>query len=193
MNVLMIMNKGVVGIFGILLSAIFCEIRWTKRKKLFLACSAAMLLAIQGMIGFLINFDIVRYLYPLITHVPTIIVLCVLSKKYSWSVIAVFTAYLCCHLRRWLALLVVAIFAGDSNMQNTIEMLVTVPLFFILWKYTTPAIRSISQYSLSLQWRFGVIPAVAYAYDYVAHIYTDWVSKGSPVVVKLMSVLGFDA
>ena len=50
MNVLMIMNKGVVGIFGILLSAIFCEIRWTKRKKLFLACSAAMLLAIQGMI-----------------------------------------------------------------------------------------------------------------------------------------------
>ena len=69
MNVLMIMNKGVVGIFGILLSAIFCEIRWTKRKKLFLACSAAMLLAIQGMIGFLINFDIVRYLYPLITHV----------------------------------------------------------------------------------------------------------------------------
>lgn len=187
MNVIMIMNKGAVGIFGILLSAIFCEIRWTKRKKIFLACSTAMLLLIQGMIGFLINFDVVRYLYPVITHVPTIIVLCVLSKKYSWSVISVFTAYLCCHLRRWLALLVVAIFAGDTNMQNAIEMLVTVPLFWGLWKYAAPAIRSISQYSVSMQWQFGVIPAVAYTYDYVAHIYTDWVSKGSPVVVEFMS------
>ena len=61
MNVIMIMNKGAVGIFGILLSAIFCEIRWTKRKKIFLACSTAMLLLIQGMIGFLINFDVVLW------------------------------------------------------------------------------------------------------------------------------------
>lgn len=187
MNLMMIINKGAVGIFGILLSAVFCEIRWTRRKKLFLFGSMVILLFIQGMIGFSVNFDIVRYLYPVITHIPTVLIIYALSKKKLWSVISVFTAYLCCHLRRWLALLIVAICSGDSDMQNIVEVLVTVPLLILLWKYAAPAIRSISQHSVSVQLQFGLIPAVAYAYDYVAHIYTDWVSTGSPVVVEFMS------
>lgn len=187
MNLMMIINKGTVGIFGILLSAIFCEIRWTRRKKLFLIGSTGIILLVQGMIGFAINFDLVRYLYPVITHIPTVMVMYVLSKMRLWSMISVFTAYLCCHLRRWLALLVVAVCSGDSHMQNIVEVLITVPLFWLLWKYAASAIRSLSRYSVSVQWQFGLIPIVAYMYDYVALIYTDWMTKGSPVVVEFMS------
>lgn len=184
---IMILNKGAVGIFGILLSAVFCEIQWTKRKKWILAGSTAMLLLIQGIIGFTIGFDVVRYLYPIITHVPTAIIVWVLCKRRLWSVISVFTAYLCCHLRRWLALLVVAMCSGDSNMQNAVELIVTVPLFLLLWKYAAPAVRSISLYSVAIQWQFGVIPAISYAYDYLAQIYTNWMRVGSPVVVEFMT------
>lgn len=187
MNLLMIINKGAVGIFGILLSAAFCEIRWTRRKKVFLTVSTVILLLIQGIIGFSINFDLVRYLYPVIVHIPTVMIIYVLSKKKIWSMISVFTAYLCCHLRRWLALLVVAVCSGDSNMQDMVEILVTIPLFWLLWKYAVLSIRSISQYSVSVQLQFGLIPVVAYVYDYVALIYTDWVTTGSPVVVEFMS------
>lgn len=187
MNVMMIMNNGAVGIFGILLSAFFCEIRWSRRKKWLLTGGTAVLLLVQGMIGFAIDFDTVRYLYPVITHIPTAMIMYFLSKKRLWSVISVFTAYLCCHVRRWLALLVVAICAGDANMQNTVEFLVTVPLFLLLWKFAAPAVRSISQHSVSVQWQFGLIPIIAYAFDYLAQIYTDWMKTGSPVVVEFMS------
>lgn len=189
MNVMMIMNNGAVGIFGILLSAVFCEIQWTRRKKWILTGGIAVLLLMQGMIGFAIDFDTVRYLYPVITHIPTAMLMYFLSKKRFWSFISVFTAYLCCHVRRWLSLLIIAICAGDSNMQNTVEFLVTVPLFFMLWKFAAPAVRSISQQSVSVQWQFGLIPVIAYGFDYWAQIYTDWLQTGSPVVVEFMSFL----
>ena len=187
MNVMIIMNNGAVGIFGIILSAVFCEIRWTRRKKWILAGGTTVLLLVQGMIGFAIDFDTVRYLYPIITHIPTAMLMYFLSKKRLWAFISVLTAYLCCHVRRWLSLLIVAICAGDSNMQNTVEFLVTVPLFLLLWKFAAPAVRSISQHSVSVQWQFGLIPVIAYVFDYLAQIYTDWMKTGSPVVVEFMS------
>ncbi len=187
MNVMIIMNNGAVGIFGIILSAVFCEIRWTRRKKWILAGGTTVLLLVQGMIGFAIDFDTVRYLYPIITHIPTAMLMYFLSQKRLWAFISVLTAYLCCHVRRWLSLLIVAICAGDSNMQNTVEFLVTVPLFLLLWKFAAPAVRSISQHSVSVQWQFGLIPVIAYVFDYLAQIYTDWMKTGSPVVVEFMS------
>ena len=187
MNVMMIINKGAVGIFGILLSAVFCEIQWTRRKKWILTGSTAVLLLVQGIIGFAIDFDTVRYFYPIITHIPTALLMYFLSKQKLWAFISVFTAYLCCHVRRWLALLIVTICAGDFNMQNVVEFVVTVPLFLLLWKYAAPAVRSISLHSVSVQWQFGLIPIIAYAFDYLTQIYTDWMKTGSPVVVEFMS------
>lgn len=186
MNVMMIINKGAVGIFGILLSAVFCEIRWTRKKRLIMAGGVAVLLMVQGMVGFVIDFDTVRYLYPIITHIPTALLMYFLSKQKLWAFISVFTAYLCCHVRRWMALLVVAICAGDSNMQNIVEFVVTLPLFCLLWKFAAPAVRSVSQHSVSVQWQFGLIPVIAYAFDYLAQIYTDWMKTGAPVVVEFM-------
>ena len=63
--------------------------------------------------------------------------------------ISVLTAYLCCQLRRWLALIAVAIFSGGDTMQYAVEIIITVPMLILLLK-AAPAIRSVSQYSRCL-------------------------------------------
>lgn len=113
-----VLNLTSVGIFGMVLSAFFCDIFWTRKKVLIMTGSMAVILMFQGIIYFLVDADIVEYIYPLITHLPLIVMLYILSRKCLWSVISVFTAYLCCQVRRWLALFVVAVFAGGGNARH---------------------------------------------------------------------------
>lgn len=44
-------NLAAVGIFGIVLSAAFCEIEWTRRHKLLLMGCTILMLALQGVVS----------------------------------------------------------------------------------------------------------------------------------------------
>ena len=54
---------------------IFCDIVWTKRKRISLVVSMFMILLIQAIIYQQTSSDMVRYLYPLVTHAPLAVVL----------------------------------------------------------------------------------------------------------------------
>ena len=179
-------NGASVGIYGIVLSAGFCNILWTRKKRLLMATCGAGLLLIQGIVVTLADMEMVRYIYPVITHVPLAIVLCFFSRNCLWSFVSVFASYLCCQLRRWLALLIVAIFSGDVLMQNIAELLITVPLMLLLLQFVAPAVRSISYYPKSVQCQFGLIPMLDYGFDYLTRVYTDLLSRGIPVIVEFM-------
>ena len=75
MNLLYVTNGAAVGIFGMVLSGAFCDIHWTKEKREFLVGSIFVLLAIQGVMYLLAGAATIRYLYPVITHVPMCICL----------------------------------------------------------------------------------------------------------------------
>lgn len=175
-----------VAAFGMILSAAFCDILWTWRKRLIIAGTIAVSLSIQGLIYFLVSPDIVVHIYPLITHLPLIIVLYALSKKILWSTVSVLTAYLCCQTRRWLALLIVTIFSGNVIMQDTAEVILTVPILLLLLRFIAPSVRSVSHSTISAQWQFGLVPALYYCFDYLVSIYTNLLSEGTLVVVEFM-------
>lgn len=179
-------NSIAVAAFGMILSAAFCDILWTWQKRLIMVGSMAVILLFQGFIYFRIGADIVEYTYPLITHCPLIIVLCILSKKKLWPTISVLTAYLCCQTRRWLALLIVTIFSGDAAMQNIAELVMTLPILLIVLRFIAPSVRSVSQYTFSAQWQFGLVPALYYGFDYLTSIYTNLLLDGVLVVVEFM-------
>lgn len=186
MNGIYLSNLIAVGIFGMVLSMAFCDILWTRKKLLIMAGSMAAILLFQGMMYFLVSPDSVEYIYPLITHVPLTIVLCVLNKKILWPTFSVLTAYLCCQIRRWLALSAVAVFSGDSVMQDTVELIVTLPILLILLRFIAPAIRSISRYSVPVQIQFGLVPALYYGFDYLTRIYTKLLLDGVLAAVEFM-------
>ena len=61
-------NLASVGIFGIVLSAAFCELEWTRQRKLLLAGCTVLMLALQGIVSLRWSTSFARYLYPVITH-----------------------------------------------------------------------------------------------------------------------------
>lgn len=181
-----ICNSIVVCLFGVILSASFCDINWTKKMRWALAGFVVLLLLLQGGLYLGAGGEFVRSLYPLIVHVPMIIVLSIFSKKGIWSFVAVLTSYLCCQLRRWIALLAVAVIDGSMFQQDVIEIVITIPLLIILLKYVAPSVRYISHSTRVEQIGIAAVPLLAYGFDYGARIYTNWLSSGTPVVVEFM-------
>lgn len=185
MNGISLINGISVGIYGMVLSGAFCDIIWTKKKYRFLAGSIAVLLIMQGIIVAGMGEEAVYKLYPVITHIPMILVVYALCKKWFWSLVAVLTAYLCCQLRRWLSLLILTV---DNTFltQDLVEIIITLPLLMLLLQYVTPTIRNISHYPVYIQMQFGMISMLSYGFDYITRVYTDMLAEGDPVVVEFM-------
>lgn len=186
MSSIYLINLISVGVFGMVLSIAFCDIFWTWKKRLLMAGSIAVILMVQGMIYFGVNSEIVEYMYPLITHLPLSVTLCILSKRFIWPTVSVLTAYLCCQTRRWLALFIAAIFSGDSVMQNMSELMMTIPILLILLRFIAPSVRSISHDTTSVQIQFGLVPALYYGFDYLTRIYTNLLLEGVLAAVEFM-------
>ena len=125
-DVIPMLNGTAVGVFGMLLTAAFCEIVWTKRRKYRFTLCMVLLLLFQGVVYICLEPVMVELLYPLITHLPLVVVIYLFSKKKIWAFIAVFVAYLCCQLRRWLALLLVTLFFDNQVMMQ--EVLIYLPI-----------------------------------------------------------------
>ena len=187
MNVLTVPNGVAVALFGIVLSASFCDICWTKRSRIVLAVGTAAILLLQWAITFGANWDAMQQLYPFTTHLPLAVILSVLSGEWLWPTISVLAAYLCCQLRRWAALLVVALMPTPADwLQPAIEMLVTLPLLAALLRYVAPLARSFAHYPRSMQLQFGVVPLAGYLFDYVTRIYTSLLADGNQAAVEFM-------
>lgn len=186
-NGVTLLNDAAVGVYGMILSAAFCGITWTRGKKWAYGLSmAAILLAQAAVYGMTTDLQLLKLLYPLVTHMPLVLVLAILQRKLLWPTISVLTAYLCCQLRRWLALLLTALMSGGAEVQTAAELALTLPLLLGLLYFVAPAVRTIAGYKPAMQVRFGLIPAVGYLFDYLTRIYTDLLAQGTPAAVEFM-------
>ena len=186
MNIISVINLASVSIFGMILSAGFCDIAWKRRNRLYMAGCMTLIMLLQGMVCLFTDVYFVKYFYPIITHLPLAGGLCVLSREVLWPSISVLTAYLCCQLRRWLALLCVSVFSGGELLQNSIEIIATLPLLFLLLRFIAPSVRSVSHCATSKKCQFGLIPLLYYGYDYLTTFYTDLLSADNPTAIEFM-------
>lgn len=183
---LALVNYCAVSIFGSVLAAMFCNAMSTRRKCLIFWCSMAGLLLLQGAVYIACGAEALRGLYPLVVHLPLTLVLYAMTRHLLWSVISVLSAYLCCQLRRWIALLAVALASGGSMLQSAVELIVTLPILLLLLYLAAPAIRKLTDQPIKQQLGFGIIPALYYIFDYATVVYTDLLVSASPVVVEFM-------
>lgn len=179
-------NDAAVSIFGALLSVSFCDCLHSRRSYLIFWCSMVPLLLVQGVFYLAWGAELRLMMYPLIFHLPLVIVLYILTKKKVWPVVSILTAYLFCQIRRWLALLFVMLLGGGEVMEKLVEIVITLPLLMFLLRFISPAVRQIMHYSVKMQCQFSAIPALYYAFDYLTRIYTDLLTSGEPVVLEFM-------
>lgn len=181
-----LLNNVAVSFFGGILSASFCNALSTRKKRIIFVCCMILLPLIQSGVYFVRGADFVRQIYPLVVHLPLAVVLWGLTGKLLWSLFAVQAAYLCCELRRWIALATVAVCSGGQMMQDIVELVVTIPVLLLLLRFVSPVVRELSNKSVRVQCQFGIIPALYYVFDYFAIVYTNLLLSGSYVVAEFM-------
>ena len=181
-----LLNNVSVSFFGGILSASFCDALGTRKKRCIFVCCMLLFPLLQGLVYFRWGSEFMREIYPLVVHFPLLLLLYALTGRLLWPLFSILTAYLCCQLRRWIALFAVAILSGGQPMQNFFELLLTLPLLLFLLRYTSPLVRQLSGYPAKTQCQFGAIPVVYYIFDYVTSVYTDLLASGNPVVVEFM-------
>lgn len=181
-----LLNDVSVSFFGSILSASFCDALGTRKNRRIFACSMILLLLLQGLVYFLWGSEFMRQIYPLVVHLPLLLLLYILTGRLLWPFFSILSAYLCCQLRRWIALFTVAVLSGGTTMQDLIELLITLPLLLFLLRYAAPVVRQLSGYSAQTQCQFGSIPALYYGFDYLTNVYTNLLASGDPVVVEFM-------
>ena len=178
---LSIINDASVSIFGGLLAASFCGLDvWRKHRVFWLGL--ALILIPQGPFYTLLG----PHMWPLTAHVPVLILLRLLTGKWLWPMISMFSQYLFCQLRRWVALFAEALLGGGDMTRMLIEIIVTLPLLLLMLRFAAPAIRRMMEQPVKEQCQFGFIAALYYVFDYISRVYTDLLSTGAPVVVEFM-------
>lgn len=181
-----LLNNISVSFFGSILSASFCNALDTRKKRGIFVLNMLLLPLLQGLVYFRWGAEFIREIYPLIVHLPLLLLLYALTGRLLWPFFSILTAYLCCQLRRWMALFAVTVLSGGQPMQDFFELLFTLPLLLFLLRYASPLVRQLSDYPAKTQCQFGSIPLVYYIFDYITSVYTDMLTSGDPVVVEFM-------
>ncbi len=171
----------VIGLFRV------CE---NGQKRSRIVCMMALILLGQTLFVVTAGRQWLIYCYPFITHLPFVLFLHLSGVNFVWSLASVLIAYLCCQLRRWLALALVLCLGGrNADYQRVAEIVVTIPLLLLILRLAAPSIRSLSEHTRLSQCLFAIIPAAGYGFDYVTRIYTDLFASGSAVAMEFMPFL----
>lgn len=181
-----LLNGLFVTLFGSVLSVSFCSDLTLRRNRRIFCWSMVVILLMQGGLSCILDTEVLRKIYPFTIHLPLVLMLYFMAGKLLWSFTCVLTAYLCCQLRRWLALLAMTLLSGGELVQTVVELTLTLPLLLLLLRFVSPAVRQLLHQPRKIQCQFGVIPAVYYIFDYGTMVYTDLLVNSGPVVVEFM-------
>ncbi|MBQ8663411.1 MAG: sensor histidine kinase [Eubacterium sp.] len=178
-TILYYLQYGTVLAFGIILSCAFCGLSFSKKNitfviGTFILCGALQLLFLHtsGETGVWIH-------YPLITHLPLFLLLCIVYRKRILTVIAaIATAYMCCQLSKWVGLLTVSL-GGSVCTEQMVHILTLLLSGYIILRYAATYIAELYHKETRSIIIFGIVPIVYYVFDYAVYIYSDfWATNG---------------
>ena len=169
-------NYALVLIYGLFLSAAIAGGWENRRQKQLILTLCPLFLLIQTPCWLLLGESATKQLYPLIVHLPLMLILFfVLKKSAGIALVSVCTAYLCCQLPRWADLAVTAVTRSSLAGEISYTLLI-LPIFLLLRRYfVRPAYdaMTVSPQSLLL---FGSLPVAYYFYDYATVVYSNVLS-----------------
>ena len=172
--------------FGICLSAAFAGIQFNRTNLTNFAIFCGFCSLLQLILIHFLGEDLVWKLYPLITHLPLILLLhLAYHKQLATAMTAVFTAYLLCQPSKWLGVLVLHL-SGSPLFESLVRCLSLALVAYVALACLSGCLSDIFNKDRRSVLIFGIIPATYYVFDYITGIYTDlWISSNR-VVVEFM-------
>ena len=185
-TVIGLLRFGVSLVFGITVSVLFAGIELTKKNKLVTGLLCVIFLFVQTASWWLLGLDLTSKLYPLIIHLPLIMIFSLYHKR-PWliSAVSVLSGYLCCQAPRWFGFLAGA--ALDTRLADHIFYIASVFLaYYFLKRYVAGSVRQLMEKSTKSCLFLGGVPLFYYLFDYVTAIYTDVLYSGAEWAVQFM-------
>jgi len=187
-NALTLLHGSFLLLFGISLTAAFSGIRPSKRNVLIFLGLFVFSGVLQLGTTLVFSEDIVWKLYPIIAHLPLILLLCLVYRKHlATAAASAFTAYLCCQPSKWIGIIVYEF--SSSAAAELAARIVCLILFGYLAIFYLSFYFSII---FNKDWRsvcvFGFVPIIYYIFDYAVVVYTDLWLNNDRAVAEFMPV-----
>ena len=172
--------------FGVAVTVQFAGIESTRKNNFITGLLCLILLFVQTISYLLLGLDITSKLYPLMIHLPLILVFSLYYKRPCLiSAVSVLSGYLCCRPPRWIGSLAGA--ALDSQLAEHIVYIVAIiPFFYLLKRYVTSSLRQLIEKSTKFCLFLGGVPFFYYVFDYMTIIYTNVLYQGTIWMVQFM-------
>ncbi|PHV70550.1 histidine kinase [Sporanaerobium hydrogeniformans] len=173
-------------VFGIAVTVLFAGIEPTRKNRLVAGLLCVIFLFVQTISWRLLGLDLTSKLYPLIIHLPLIVIFSLYYKR-PWliSTVSVLSGYLCCQAPRWVGFMGGA--ALDSSLADHVIYIGAVFLFYyFLKRYVAGSVRQLMEVSTRSCLFLGGVPLFYYLFDYTTTIYTDVLYRGTKWAVQFM-------
>lgn len=174
-------------LLGVFMSAVYAGVQ-IERKANIAVISAMFALCASLQLGalLLLGEEKVWELYPLITHIPIMLMLWLYYKKrIATAVVSVTAAYLCCQPAKWVGL-ITGLLTGSYIAEQSVRILMLLGVGGISVCYLATYLSQIFQKDTRSVCIFGSIPVVYYLYDYITSVYTDLWETSSHVVTEFL-------
>ena len=179
-------NNGLLLLFGIFSSVAFSGVRMNRRNLPPIIGLCVFCGILQLVCYLTLSEDAVRRLYPLITHLPCVVFLCVVYRKaIVTAVAAVLSAYLCCQFTKWFATLANA-FSGDIHVEYLVRILCLLAESAACLIFLAPYLSRIFNKDRRSVCIFGLLPTVYYIFDYLTVVYTSFLEDNNQVAVEFL-------
>ncbi len=176
-------------VYGILIMIFLLDIKMNKKNLVATLAYIFIGIIFHISLYFFLGEPFLEKSYPLVVHFPLLIFFCLFFEKRLDNVIFVLcTAYILTTPRRWVGDLIALAFHNDPNIAAIIQVIVTIPLLFIIYKYLRPYIIKVLVYS-DVKIRFLlVIPLIYYVVAYLTTVYTQLLYTSRIVVIGILTI-----
>jgi len=176
-------------IYGLLIMTFFLDIKINKKSIFVLSVYVVVGIIINFSLYFLFGDRFLQKAYPLVIHLPLLIFFHVYYKKPLYNVLFVLcTTYILTTPRRWIGDFIALAFFSEPNVAAIVQIAVTIPLLYIIYKYLRTYIIKIIAYS-DYKIRFLlIIPLIYYVIAYLTTVYTVLLYSSRIVVVGILSI-----
>ena len=185
-SVLDVLSYGLVLVYGLVLAAAIAGSFETARQRRIVLWLCPVFLLVQLLGWLLLGEDSVTRIYPLIVHLPLVLIL-VFALKRPWGVSIVSTcmAYLCCQPPHW-GRVAAEMLTHSAFAAIIIYILLLGASFYLLQRYFVAAAYSTMTYSRSALLLFGSLPCTYYIFDYATTVYSDALYSGAVAINEFL-------
>ncbi len=181
-----LINSSTLLLLGIFVSSAILSIPFHKKNIAILLLFCIGINALQ--ISFFIHhgYKSTEWLYPVITHLPAILLFSLYYKrKVLSSLFAVTSAYLCCQLSKWMSILVLEI-TDNIWVSYGVRAVLTILWGYVIIRYFASSIAVILTKPFKTVLIFSILPVAYYVFDYIVTVYTNLLYSGSEIVFEFL-------